>query len=162
MPVKKRPVIERFSHYVYLTESGCWEWRGARNENGYGVIGRGGRGEGNHKAHRVSYQFFNKIELTVEQCVCHKCDTPWCVNPHHLFVGTKKENHEDMRNKGRGRNPPIHIGEKSSHAKLTNKQVIEMRQLAKLGSKIKDLAARYGVERHTVSGIIKRKTWRHI
>jgi hypothetical protein len=71
----------------------CWEWSASRFNAGYGQCG--------HKlAHRVSYEYFiGQIPSGI--CVLHKCDNPPCVNPKHLFLGTRKDNTHDMINKGR-------------------------------------------------------------
>jgi predicted DNA-binding protein YlxM (UPF0122 family) len=79
-------------------ESGCWEWVGVTAKNGYG------RFWGNFLAHRVSYALYK--ECPKGFFVCHKCDNPPCVNPDHLFLGTAKQNTQDMISKGRKYCPP--------------------------------------------------------
>lgn len=54
--------------------------------------------------HRLAYMAYNNVDLTVDQLVCHTCDNPCCINPAHLWVGTKAENNRDMYLKGRDRN----------------------------------------------------------
>lgn len=39
--------------------------------------------------------------LTPQQCACHRCDVPLCINPTHLFIGTMKDNIRDSRSKNR-------------------------------------------------------------
>ncbi len=96
----RQPLADRF--WAKVDKSGeCWLWTGARSgRNRYGYFGLGGKRDGIARAHRVAY------ELTIGSIpdgmvVCHKCDTPHCVNPSHLFVGTPKDNTEDMLRKGR-------------------------------------------------------------
>jgi hypothetical protein len=78
--------------------TGCWEWQGAKNNIGYGMI----RDEKKMRTtHRVSYEEHNNVKIPPGMCVCHKCDNPGCVNPNHLWLGTRKQNTDDMWSKGR-------------------------------------------------------------
>lgn len=91
---------ERFWSKVEKSKDGCWLWTGSVNNRGYGRINRCGKSV---YAHRVSYELaFGSIEDGMS--VCHGCDTPACVRPSHLFVGTQKQNSEDMVAKGRHHN----------------------------------------------------------
>jgi hypothetical protein len=95
-----RPVVDRFWEKVQKGD-GCWVWSG-------GLISGYGRFVVRHglyvRAYRFSYELANG-PIPDGLFVCHRCDNPPCVNPAHLFLGTCKDNFEDMRAKGRGRNP---------------------------------------------------------
>lgn len=75
---------------------GCWVWTGSIATNGYGLFTVNDR---TRRAHRVSFRLFHGYESPL--LVCHHCDNPPCVNPAHLFEGTKSDNGLDMSAKGR-------------------------------------------------------------
>lgn len=90
---------DRFFGYVALIPfHTCWEWTGKRSWNGYGRTSINRRQTG---AHQMSWEIHNG-KIPDGMCVLHKCDNRGCVNPNHLFLGTKKDNTKDMMNKGRG------------------------------------------------------------
>lgn len=134
---------------------GCWNWLGNCQNNGYGRLKfRNVRS----LAHRVSWQVF-RGEIPKGMCILHSCDNPRCVNPDHLFLGTKDDNNQDMIEKGRDRKV---CGEKSPKAKLTVGQVRELRRLYLEGVKIYQLAPIFGINRSSIGAIVRRKTWKHV
>ncbi len=98
-------IRSRFESKYLEVVSGCWEWQGAQDRQGYGFI-KSQRGM-QMRAHRLSYELFYKKEIPENIFVCHKCDNPKCVNPQHLFLGTVQDNTQDMMKKGRHRNGSI-------------------------------------------------------
>lgn len=77
--------------------NGCWEWQRARNKAGYGNVVHNGR---TWLSHRLSYMFATG-QNPGELLVCHRCDNPPCINPDHLYLGTVKNNVDDMHGRGR-------------------------------------------------------------
>lgn len=128
--------------------SGCWLWIGAVNEFGYGVTGKG-------RAHRISYEQHKGV-IPAGLCILHKCDVPSCVNPDHLFAGTKRDNLVDMYRKGRGRPPR---GEGCHNHRLTEAQVCEIRSSDKSA---RFLGAKYGVSHTAIIRIKSRRKWAHV
>lgn len=128
-------------------DTGCWIWNGGKDGRGYGAVPKL-----KVKAHRLSAAVFLDFDLTSSLCVLHRCDTPACINPSHLFIGTQKDNIEDCRVKGR-------MGTK----KLEWEQVREIRRLYRKGSKdfsLKALGAQFSIDPKTVHQIVTGKTWR--
>ncbi len=148
--------IRNFWRRVNKTE-GCWLWTGAPANVGYGAVYFEGRDQ---STHRVSWQLaYGPIPDGL--CVLHKCDIRLCVNPEHLFLGTKKDNTQDMMQKGRNRsNPPR--GERQHAAKLTEESVRSALARVAGGESQRSVARSLGVTEANVSAIIRGKSWRHV
>lgn len=94
-------LLLRFATRVHEPSSGCWEWQGGKDKDGYGKIYSCGE---HMRTHRVAYRLY-KGEIPDGLHVCHTCDNPSCVNPAHLWLGTNDDNMDDMNRKAR--NPRI-------------------------------------------------------
>lgn len=149
---KPQPTAARFWRYVKLVPRACWLWTGGRTRGGYGAF-RTSQPRRTVRAHRMAWELLWG-PIPEGKCVLHKCDTPLCVRPSHLFLGTVQENTDDMIAKGRGAK-----GERMNMGKITEQAVREIRASRE---PLKVLAARYGI--HPVhAGLIRRgKSWRHV
>lgn len=131
----------------------CWEWKGARHPENYGHFR-----EDPHIvvcAHRVGWElFYGKIPNDL--IVCHHCDNPPCVNPFHLFLGTKLDNAQDRDKKSR-RSPLKGAYNSSSKLSYDIVRVIEHR--LSLKHYIKDIANDYDIGTTTVSRIKNKNHW---
>ena len=142
-----------FNNIIKDQNTGCWLWTGFICPSGYGEVSVSGK---RVRAHRYSWMI-HKGDIPESLLICHTCDVRKCVNPDHLFIGTPKENMEDMMKKGRhncGR------GEKHGHAKLTWEKVDEIRHIY-ITQKISqaELARKYNVSSTVIRKIIHNMTW---
>jgi hypothetical protein len=137
------------------TSTGCWEWTGAKNKAGYGKMAVRGKLE---MTHRISFGLFCS-QISPGIFVCHRCDNPTCCNPVHLFEGDAKSNMGDMHTKGRNRNPK---GSETHNAKITEEDVVRIRQLWNAGEKREVIAAMYNLDSSCVTRIARGVTWRHV
>ena len=133
----------------------CWLWTGCKHSDGYGHI-RDGRKV--MSAHRIAWELVYG-SIPTGQYICHHCDVPACVNPNHLFIGSQKDNMDDMNAKGRGN---YLKGEQNGFSKLTEENVLAIRSLGKQDLKHADIAKRFSIQRSQVSAIMTRRAWKHI
>lgn len=152
--------VQKF--WAKVDKSGdCWVWTGCRNEDGYGSFNSKALCVG--RAHRASYVLtYGRIPDGLQ--VLHKCDNPPCVRPDHLFLGTNADNVADRIAKGRKTTPgKVYRGSESRLAKLTEKQVIAIRErYSKEDVPQHQIAREMGVSQSLISMIITRHIWAHV
>lgn len=124
--------------------NGCWLWRGARG-HAYGrfYLDCRQRPFVHVYAHRYSWMAANSRAIPSGMHVCHACDTPLCVNPAHLFLGSAADNQLDAGRKGRKSGP--RIGKLSAAARTELARLLSGRELSQ-----RAIASHLGVTYQTV------------
>lgn len=144
----------------------CWNWSACTNPKGYGVFGfhRDGKDIA-FLANRFSYAMH--FEDPGASCVLHRCDNPKCVNPAHLFLGTRKDNNLDMTAKGRHgskANPERWMknrprAEGHACAKLDWTKVRAIRAQFAAGATQTTIASTFGISMAQVGNIVHNRQW---
>ena len=148
---------ERFeSSYELEPNTGCWLWTGFLV--GHGKFKYAGIKHQRKilKGHRLSWEFHRGV-IPRGLHVCHHCDTPPCVNPDHLFVGTNSDNMQDMIRKGR----QVRVqGEQMPTSKLTRAAV---RVICRLRGRVLQsrIGEMFGISDSLVSMILSGRRWAH-
>lgn len=135
----------KFWAKVDKTDS-CWLWTGCKSPRGYGVVGVGGKAQ---RAHRFSWTLHNG-PIPNGMVVMHTCDTPLCVNPSHLKLGSQKDNILDAARKGR------------LDSYLTPDVVLEMRRLHAEGVTPTAISKKFNVPVGNVRCVVYRQSWKHV
>jgi hypothetical protein len=130
----------------------CWLWTGATYGPGYGHFKLAGKARG---AHRVAWLLAHGEWPKLH--VLHTCDTPRCVRPDHLFIGTDADNAADRDAKGRWWQPSRE-GEGNGQAKLTAEQIAEIRAIGDSRTRV-SVGAEYDVAPQTIGKIVKGQRW---
>ena len=151
---KFAPFWQRVAYHSKEQPNGCVLFTGHRNHDGYGRIRL------NSKlvfVHREVYKEHHG-EIPANMCVCHTCDTPNCINPNHLFLGTHADNMRDRAKKGRYELE----GTKNPSAKLIESDILSIRALLDSGFPYKHIAATYKVSVGLLEQIKSRRAWSHL
>lgn len=127
----------------HVDNKSCWVWDSHWRGKGYGVLSCNDK---LYYVHRLSYRLFHG-EIPPGKMVCHTCDNPKCFNPEHLWIGTSKENQQDMIKKGR----------KFSTQKITNDQVEKLRKDRSDGNSIRVLCEVYSISRAHCQRIVNNE-----
>lgn len=134
-------IKERFLRKIEKQENGCWLTTSKPILNsGYAQFSYGKYGK--ITAHRLSYVLFNG-DIKDGLKVCHSCDNKRCVNPGHLWLGTQKQNLQDMKQKGRSHKSKL----------LSDNDINDIKQKLKEGHLHKNIAADFGICRAYVTQI---------
>ena len=166
-----RSAPERFAMQHKANESGCWIWTSSTDQDGYGAFVGEAAGQMFRRAHRWSWAHHNNQRVPLGAHICHTCDNPRCVNPAHLFLGTKGDNNSDMITKGRGRMgqhaaPAIDCayqrGESHHAARLTVEIVRAIRADRARGLSYSAIASRHQISTPHAFKIVTRKLWNHV
>lgn len=152
MPVA-RDVFDRLFEKTAVQDNGCWIFTGRCNMHGYGTISFENKPV---LAHRMAY-ILCIDDIPSEMNVLHTCDNPPCVNPDHLFLGTQQINVADMVSKGRNFIPSL---DNNPNAKLSLKEVKEIKELLYTSVKQIDIAVKYRVSKQTISEIARGNLWK--
>jgi hypothetical protein len=153
--VVKQSLKEGFERFVIRKSEGCWDWSGCCASPGYGQFKYGMKKE---RCHRASWMI-HYGEIPKGMFVCHTCDNKKCANPKHLFLGTCEENNRDMMKKNRS---PIlgKSGEANPRCKLTQSQVIEIKEMLKNKMPQFTIANFFNVSQALISLIKLERVWR--
>ena len=125
----------------------CWLWKGHVDQGGYGYFWAENK---RHAAHRFAY---SKLVGPLEPgfFVCHRCDTPRCVNPRHLYAGTRHENVHEAAFKNR------------LHSKLTPAQVHLLKKVhSGRRTSQREWAEAFGVSQPVISRVLSGELWWHV
>lgn len=138
--------ISRFWRSVNIgNDNECWPWLGDTNK-GYGAFFYQGKMAGSHEL-ALSFSTGEKRHHSLE--TCHSCDNPICCNPHHLRFDTRQSNVDDMHERNRA----------SRTGKLTDSDIITIRERRALGARQIDLAEQFGVSDGQISMIVRGLRW---
>lgn len=130
-------------------ETPCWIWKMKPNSQGYAVMKYHQKA---YKVYRVMWERHNGKKIPPGINACHRCDTPSCVNPEHIFLGTQQDNIADMVSKGR----------QSSYRKLSDDEIRSIRAMVRGGMRQSEVSRVTGVDSGTVSRVVNRKLYRHV
>jgi HNH endonuclease len=144
-----RDVKERLGFRGKRAPSGCLEWQGSTNKQGYAKTRIN---DVHYAVHRLAWELYNG-PIPEGLCVCHRCDNPRCFEVAHLFLGTHKDNVADAIAKGR------HMTVNGKNGRLTKDQILGIYKSIGTGA----LAAKqFGVCEATVYNIRNGKTWAQV
>jgi hypothetical protein len=134
----------------------CWPWLAHCSTTGL-PYGQFWDGERHQYAHRMAF-FFTYGHMPTPQGL-HTCDNPSCCNPAHTVEGTSADNVADMIAKGR---QVVRQGSQVHNAKLDEKKVSWIRELAAAGRPHRALAREFNVSTCLIRDVVAYKSWKHV
>lgn len=139
-------IYKKIESRVIISNEGCWEWTGALDSSGYGVV-YVDKYIKLQKVHRVMYELVNGV-LDTNLVICHYCNNRKCCNPEHLRQDTIKSNVNDR------------MKDRSHHwTKLNRQQISEIYELHESGIGYLNISKKYNVSKGTIAAIIKKRSW---
>ncbi|WP_084869471.1 HNH endonuclease [Prescottella equi] len=153
--MRPRPTPEERFWAKVQKGPGCWEWQGARRPSGHGMfaVSRSRTAP----AHSYALELALGYPCPSGMEACHRCDNPPCVNPRHIYFGTRQQNIDDAWARNRHQ-----VGQDRPAAKLRDPQVIEIRERYALGADAKQLAAEFSIAVPTLRHIVLGLKWKHL
>lgn len=142
--------LDRFMKKVVVAKSGCWDWVACLEANGYGAFSIDSKA---NLAHRVSW-ILHKGDIPDNLYVLHRCDNRKCVNPAHLFLGTRSDNSLGMVSKNRQVK-----GEQIKQSKLNAEAILSIRKDPR---KNEVIAKQYEVSSSLISRVKNERIWNHV
>lgn len=151
-PKRLARVKTKLAANVMRDPSGCLLWTGYTQPNGYGWINVAGLKIAAHRAALI----LSGVDLPKGVDACHRCDVRACVEPAHLYAGSRRQNMADCTARGRHNKPS---GEQHWCAKLNAEQVLQLRRRRAQGEPLRVLACAFNINNATASRIA-RGIWR--
>lgn len=156
--------IDRFMAKVEKTPT-CWLWCGSRTGSGYGQFWNG-------KRTIPAHHFLLAAPVPTGMHACHSCDIKLCVNPEHIFIGTRSDNERDKVRKGRHNTSPgaramlktrhLKSGSSNHASVLTEEDVAMIKSISKAYGRGAALAKHFSVSNTVIGGIWRGKRWAHV
>ena len=149
--------IQRIKSKTIILESGCWDWAGTKDKDGYSILWLNGQ---NIKMHRLMYWCAHK-QLDANLQVTHLCNNRHCFNPEHLIQQTHQDNIKYRQTCNR---TAKHIGETNGNSTLTENTLKEIitRIYNNEFTYLSEVANIYGVSRSLLQKVLNGYYWTHV